>query len=153
MTRKFLGFVIAMAIPFLLFSQPLSRQEKFDLSKEKVLYLVGYAHMDTEWQWDYPTTINPNIRNTMVENFSLFEKYPDYVFNFTGSRRYKMMQEYYPDLFPKVAQYVKEGRWHISGSSVDEGEVNVSSSSAFFQMKSASIVSLTCPLAIPSPQP
>ncbi len=128
MTRKFLGFVIAMAIPFLLFSQPLSRQDKFDLSKEKVLYLVGYAHMDTEWQWDYPTTINPNIRNTMVENFSLFEKYPDYVFNFTGSRRYKMMEEYYPDLFPKVAEYVKQGRWHISGSSVDEGEVNVSSS-------------------------
>jgi len=47
MTRKFLGFVIAMALPSLLFSQPLSRQEKFDLSKEKVLYLVGYAHMDT----------------------------------------------------------------------------------------------------------
>ncbi len=128
MKSRYFLILVGLLSPALLFSQPLNRQEKIDLSKEKVLYLVGYAHMDTEWQWDYPTTINPNIRNTMVENFSLFEKYPDYVFNFTGSRRYKMMEEYYPDLFPKVIQYVKQGRWHISGSSVDEGEVNVSSS-------------------------
>ena len=67
--KKYSLLVAGIVIPFLLFSQPLARQEKFDLSKEKVLYLVGYAHMDTEWQWDYPTTINPNIRNTMEENF------------------------------------------------------------------------------------
>ncbi|HEY3389579.1 MAG TPA: glycoside hydrolase family 38 C-terminal domain-containing protein, partial [Prolixibacteraceae bacterium] len=56
------------------------------------------------------------------------EKYPDYVFNFTGSRRYNMMKEYYPDSYKKVADYIKQGRWFISGSSVDEGEVNISSS-------------------------
>ena len=38
-----------------------------------------------------PTTINELILNTMTENFRLCEKYPDYVFNFTGSRRYNMM--------------------------------------------------------------
>jgi alpha-mannosidase len=120
--------IIGLISPVLLFSQPINQQEKFDLSKDKVLYLIGYAHMDSEWLWDYPTTIDPNIRNTMEENFYLFEKYPDYVFNFTGSRRYEMMKEYYPELYQKVVQYVKDGRWHISGSSVDEGEVNVSSS-------------------------
>ena len=26
----------------------------YDLSKDKVLYTVGYAHLDTEWNWDYP---------------------------------------------------------------------------------------------------
>lgn len=128
MNKKYFLLALTLLIQPVLFSQPLSRQDKIDLTKEKVLYLVGYAHMDTEWLWDYPITINPNIRNTMEENFLLFEKYDDYVFNFTGSRRYKMMQEYYPELFPKVIQYVKQGRWNISGSSVDEGEVNVSSS-------------------------
>lgn len=128
--KKYVVPIIGLICPVLLFSQPLKRQEKFDLSKDKVLYVIGYAHMDSEWLWDYTTTIDPNIRNTMEENFYLFEKYPDYVFNFTGSRRYEMMKEYYPELFPKVVQYVKDGRWHISGSSVDEGEVNVSSSEA-----------------------
>jgi alpha-mannosidase len=64
----------------------------------------------------------------MEDNFKLFEKYPDYVFNFTGSRRYKMMKEYYPDSYKKVGDYIKQGRWFVSGSSVDEGEVNISSS-------------------------
>jgi alpha-mannosidase len=64
----------------------------------------------------------------MVDNFKLFEKYPDYVFSYTGSRRYKMMKEYYPDLYKKVGDYINQGRWFISGSSVDEGEVNISSS-------------------------
>ena len=58
----------------------------------------------------------------------MFEKYPDYVFNFTGSRRYKMMKEYYPESYKKVAGYINQGRWFVSGSSVDEGEVNISSS-------------------------
>ncbi len=30
----------------------------------------------------------------MVENFRLFEKHPDYVFNFTDSRRYRLMEVY-----------------------------------------------------------
>lgn len=133
MMKQYLFLILGFISPFMLFSQPLDKQDKFDLSKDKVLYLIGYAHMDTEWLWDYPTTINPNIRNTMEENFSLFEKYPDYVFNFTGSRRYKMMKEYYPLLYPKVVDYVKQGRWHISGSSVDEGEVNISSSESMIR--------------------
>jgi len=107
--------------------------QSYDLSKDRVLYAVGYAHLDTEWNWDYPTTINNYIKNTMLENFHLFETYPEYVFNFTGSRRYQMMKEYYPEYYPKVIQYVKAGRWKVSGSSVDEGEVNISSSESLIR--------------------
>ena len=107
--------------------------QSYDISKDKVLYTVGYAHLDTEWNWDYPTTINNYIKSIMLENFHLFETYPEYVFNFTGSRRYQMMKEYYPELYPKVVQYVKAGRWRVSGSSVDEGEVNISSSESLIR--------------------
>jgi len=126
-------FFLVLLLPTCVWAQPLNKQKKFDLSKDKVLYTVGYAHLDTEWLWDYPTTINEYIRNTMEENFKLFEKYPDYVFNFTGSRRYNMMKEYYPQLYQKVKEYVSLGRWHVSGSSVDEGEVNVSSSESLIR--------------------
>jgi alpha-mannosidase len=108
-------------------AQPLAKP-LYDISKEKVLYTIGYAHLDTEWNWDYPTTINQYIKNTMEDNFKLFEKYPDYRFNFTGARRYNMMKEYYPESYKKVKNYVNQGKWFVSGSSVDEGEVNISSS-------------------------
>ena len=115
-------------MPVVMFAQQIDKREKYDISKDKVLYTIGYAHLDTEWNWEYPTTINVYIKKTMEDNFKLLEKYPDYVFNFTGSRRYNMMKEYYPESYEKVKDYIKQGRWYISGSSVDEGEVNVSSS-------------------------
>jgi alpha-mannosidase len=99
----------------------------YDISKEKILYTVGYAHLDTQWRWDYTTTINTFLLATLDDNFELFEKYPDYVFNFTGARRYAMMKEYYPDRYQKLKEYIKQKRWFISGSSVDEGEINVTS--------------------------
>ena len=33
----------------------------YDLSTGHTLYVVGYAHLDTEWRWDYPTTIREYI--------------------------------------------------------------------------------------------
>ena len=49
-------------------------QASSDLSREKILFTVGYAHLDTQWRWDYQKTIKEYIWKTMVDNFSLFEK-------------------------------------------------------------------------------
>ncbi|MGB8988974.1 MAG: hypothetical protein WCC37_20405, partial [Candidatus Sulfotelmatobacter sp.] len=98
--------------------------EKPDLSKQPTLYVVGYAHLDTEWRWEYPQVIDEYIRKTMEENFTLFEKYPHYVFNFSGANRYRFMKEYFPADFARVKKYVDEGRWFPAGSSMEEGDVN-----------------------------
>lgn len=98
-----------------------------DLSKDKVLYTVGYAHLDTEWRWDYQTTIRKYIWSTMEDNFRLFEKYPEYVFNFSGANRYMMMREYYPAQYDSVKIYVARGRWFPAGSSLEESDVLVPS--------------------------
>jgi len=117
--KKFMLFCLLFVClcPVVVFSQ------QHDLSKEKVLYTVGYAHLDTQWRWDYQTTINEYIWNTMALNFRLFEKYPDYVFNFSGANRYKMMKEYYPDEYERMKKYVAAGRWFPSGSSMEENDV------------------------------
>jgi alpha-mannosidase len=95
---------------------------KADITRDRVLYAVGYAHLDTQWRWDYPETIREYIPNTLRDNFALFEKYPGYVFNFTGSRRYEFMQEYYPEEYETMKRYIASGRWFPAGSSVDEGD-------------------------------
>jgi len=102
----------------------------YDLSTQKVLYCVGYAHLDTQWRWDFCTTIDKYIRDTLEQNFSRFEQFPGYVFNFTGSVRYEMMKEYYPKEYERLKKYIADGRWFVSGSSVDEGDVNVPSAEA-----------------------
>ncbi len=100
---------------------------KYNLSKDPVLYTVGYAHLDTEWRWDYETTINEYLKNTLDDNFQRFEKYKPYVFTFSGARRYKMMKEYYPEKYSKLKKYVAQGRWFVGGSSVDECDANIPS--------------------------
>ena len=95
-----------------------------DLTKQPALYIVGYAHLDTQWRWEYPQTIGEFLPKTMRENFALFEKYPHYVFNFSGANRYRLMKEYYPADYERLRAYVKAGRWFPAGSSMEESDVN-----------------------------
>jgi alpha-mannosidase len=94
------------------------------LKSQPTLYAVGYAHLDTQWRWEYPQTIQEYLSKTMRNNFALFEKYPHYIFNFTGANRYRLMKEYYPADFQRLKQYVSAGRWFPAGSSMEEGDVN-----------------------------
>ncbi len=107
--------------------------EKPDLTKQPTLYVVGYAHLDTEWRWEYPQVINEYIRNTMEDNFKLFEKYPHYIFNFSGANRYRFMKEYFPADYAKVKSYVDSGRWFPAGSSMEEGDVNAPSAESIIR--------------------
>ena len=63
----------------------------------------------------------------MEDNFKLFDKYPHYIFNFSGANRYRLMKEYFPADFAKLKKYVDEGRWFPAGSSMEEGDVNTPS--------------------------
>lgn len=102
-----------------------------DLAKVPTLFVVAYAHLDTEWRWCYPQTIREYVPATLNENFRLFEKHPSYVFNFSGSRRYQMMREYYPEGWAKLKEYVASGNWFPCGSSVDENDANVPSAESY----------------------
>lgn len=108
-------------------------QDKPDLSQQPTLYVVGYAHLDTEWRWEYPQVIDEYIRKTMEGNFKLFEKYPHYVFNFSGANRYRFMEEYFPADFAQVKKYVDQGRWFPAGSSMEEGDVNAPNAEAIIR--------------------
>ena len=107
--------------------------EKPDLTKQPTLYAVGYAHLDTEWRWEYPQVINEYLRKTMEDNFTLIDKYPHYVFNFSGANRYRFMKEYFPADFARLKKYVDEGRWFPAGSSMEEGDVNAPSAEAIIR--------------------
>ena len=115
--------------------QVVSAQTKIqpDLSKEPTLYVVGYAHLDTQWRWEYPRVINEYLPKTMHDNFALFDKYPHYIFNFSGANRYRMMKEYWPADYARVKQYVRAGRWFPAGSSMEESDVNSPSAESIFR--------------------
>ena len=91
------------------------------------VYMVADAHLDTQWNWDVQTTIKNYVWDTMVQNFHLFRQYPDYIFNFEGGVKYSWMKEYYPLQYEELKEWIRKGRWHITGSSWDACETIVCS--------------------------
>ena len=111
---------------------PALAQGRFS-EQEKTLYAVSTAHLDTQWRWTIQDTINSFIPNTMRTNFARFEESPDYTFSFEGAFRYMLMREYYPEDYARLKGYVAQGRWRVAGSSVDAGDVNISSPEALIR--------------------
>ncbi|HUI54950.1 MAG TPA: glycoside hydrolase family 38 C-terminal domain-containing protein [Bryobacteraceae bacterium] len=104
-----------------------------DITKQPTLYVVPYAHLDTQWRWEFPQSISEYLLKTMRVNFDYIERYPHYVFNWTGANRYRLMKEYFPADYEKVKKYVAAGRWYPAGSSVEEGDVNMPSAEAIIR--------------------
>src|SRR5229473_2261489 len=84
-----------------------------------VLYVVGTSHLDSQWNWTVQDSIREFVPNTFFENFKRFEKYPDYRFNYEGAIHYMWFKEYHPEAWPRVQQYVAQGRWRLAGSWID----------------------------------
>jgi len=116
---------LALSLPLAAQSGPINKAP--DITKVPTLYVVPYAHLDTQWRWEMPQTISEYLLKTMRVNFDYIDKYPHYVFNWTGSNRYRLMKEYFPDDYARLTKYVAAGRWFPAGSSVEEGDVNLPS--------------------------
>ena len=94
---------------------------------DKTFFLISNTHLDTQWNWDVKTTISQYVKNTLVDNMKLMDKYPDFRLNYEGAIKYMWMKEYYPAEFEQLKGYVQSGQWHVSGMSVDASDVMMSS--------------------------
>lgn len=97
------------------------------------IFAVATAHLDTVWRWEIAKTIEEFIPDTFEKNFDLIEKYPNYNFNLEGAFRYELIEEYYPQAFEQIKKYINDGRWFVSGSAYENGDVNIPSPEALFR--------------------
>lgn len=99
--------------------------------REYKAYLVSNAHFDSQWNWDVQRSISEYVPKTMDRNLFLLEKYPDYIFNFEGGIKYSWMKEYFPEKYDLVKKYIRQGRWHVTGSTWDATDTNIPSPESF----------------------
>ena len=87
---------------------------------------VGHTHIDVAWLWTLDQT-----KEKVIKSFStvlhLMDQYPDYIFMSSQPQLYKYLKEKAPDLYEKVKERVKEGRWDPEGSMWLEADCNLSS--------------------------
>ena len=89
-------------------------------------YAVGNAHLDLAWLWPLEETHRKTAR-TFAAQLRLLSEYPDYCFLQSQPAEYEMCRKYYPDLFAKIQQAVKDGRWIADGAMWVEPDTNVPS--------------------------
>jgi alpha-mannosidase len=128
---RFLALPVALVI--LLGTVQAQTMQTPDITKVPTLFVVPYAHLDTQWRWEFPQSITEYMLKTMRVNFDYMDKYPHYVFNWTGANRYRLMKEYFPSDYARIKGYVDKGQWYPAGSSVEEGDVNLPSAEGIFR--------------------
>lgn len=79
----------------------------------KRLHLICNSHLDPIWQWHWDEGISAAL-STFQSAVNLAEEY-DYIFCHNEAILYKAVEENAPDLFRRIRQLVKEGKWHIMG--------------------------------------
>ena len=115
------------------YSQEKPSAAAYDLSKDKVAYIVTDAHLDSQWLYDMEQTIKEFIPNTLRQNFALFDKYPGYVFNFEGAYRYYLAKTNYPAEYGRLKTYIEKGNWAVAGGMVEMADVNIPSAESLMR--------------------
>lgn len=80
----------------------------------KKIHLVCNAHIDPVWLWEAEEGIAEAI-STFRTAADFCEEYEDFIFNHNEVILYKWVEEYEPELFRRIQNLVKSGKWHIMG--------------------------------------
>ncbi len=97
-----------------------------DLAKSLTLYYVGHAHMDMNWLWDWPETVEVVI-NTLTTVDRLMDEFPDFCFSQSQTAVYDAVRRFDPGLFDRIGERVRQGRWEITANQWVEGDKNLAS--------------------------
>lgn len=89
-------------------------------------FCVGHTHIDIAWLWTLAQT-KEKAQHTFSTVLKLMEKYPDFVFFSSQPQLYQYVKEEAPELYERIKQMVKSGRWEVEGAMWVEADCNLTS--------------------------
>lgn len=93
---------------------------------EVIANCVGHTHIDVAWLWRVEQTRAKAVRSFATE-IALLEEYPEHYFSSSQPQLYQYVKEDCPEIYEKIKQYVKEGRWEPEGAMWLEADCNLTS--------------------------
>lgn len=88
------------------------------------VYCIGHTHIDTAWLWRLKHTKEKCSRSFSTV-LRMMEMYPEYLFLQTQPQLYEYMKEEFPELYEKIKERVREGRWETDGAMWVEADCNL----------------------------
>lgn len=92
--------------------------------------VIGHSHIDTAWLWTIAETWR-KLGRTYSSVLALMDQYPEFKFTQSAAYHYEKARELYPEVFNRVVERVKEGRWEVNGAMYIEPDCNIPSGEAF----------------------
>jgi len=80
----------------------------------RTLFLVCNAHLDPVWLWEWEEGLAEAL-STFRTAARLLEEFDGFVFNHNEALLYQWIETYEPELFARIRELVRSGRWHIMG--------------------------------------
>ena len=89
-----------------------------------VVSAIGHTHIDIAWLWTVGVTREKAVRSfsTVLE---LMDQYPNYRFMSSQPILYQFVKEQEPELYEKIREKIREGRWETDGAMWLESDCNL----------------------------
>ena len=78
--------------------------------KQKTLYMIGNAHLDVVWLWNWQEGLQ-EVKATFRSALDRMNEDPEFVFSCNSASYYEWVEQNCPEMFLEINQRVKEGRW------------------------------------------
>lgn len=95
-------------------------------AKEYTIHCVGHAHIDMNWMWNWAETV-ATTNDTFSTVDKLMREFPQFRFSQDQTSTYQMVKDYLPELWQKVQEHVRSGRWEVTASHWVECDKNMAS--------------------------
>jgi alpha-mannosidase len=101
-------------------------------AKNYSIFIAGNSHIDLAWLWRWRESVEvaKETFSTIMDNM---EEYPEIVYIQSQAQAYKWMEEYYPEVFERIKEKVKKGRWEVIGGMWVEPDCNLIDGESFIR--------------------
>jgi len=95
-------------------------------SEAPVTVGIGHTHIDCAWKWTLKQT-REKVQRSFSTVLELMERYPEYKFMSSQALLYKNLKEEAPEVYERLKQRIREGRWECEGAMWVEADCNLTS--------------------------
>ncbi len=85
---------------------------------------VGHAHIDSAWLWPVRETVR-KVARTASNVVQLLDTHDDFVFAMSSAQQFAWLEEHRPEVFARVAEHVRGGRFVPVGGMWVESDTNM----------------------------
>lgn len=85
---------------------------------------IGHTHIDVAWKWTVAQT-KEKAQRSFATVLALMDRYPSYKFMSSQPQLYQHVKENDPELYERIKQRVREGRWEVDGAMWLEPDCNL----------------------------